>query len=530
MSALPNLDRATGAELDIIALLEKQGGRRPDHTFIHTPSGALTYAEVLDRSSRLAGGLTERGVARGTHVVVMMRNSIEQVAVWFALARIGALHAPLNTALMGEPLRRVMAVAQCTVAVVDDDLLAPFWDAVADHDPPRLLVINPASATDTRVTSVSSDIELVDLDELIATGTPRGAQPCDALEPATLLFTSGTTGVSKACTLSRRYLAVQGAAHASNFALGEDDVLYCPFPLFHIDAATLTVVAALSVGGTAALSPRFSASRFWDEVRACEATVFNFMGATLSILFKQPPSPRDRDHRVRLAWGVPMPQWQHQWERRFGFPLYQVYGSTDAGVPVYDPLDGTQRPGTCGRVTDLFEVRISDDQQVGEVLVRGRHPGLTMSGYYAMPEATAATIDNEGWIHTGDLGSLDGDGFLTFRGRTSDSIRRRGENISAFEVEEIALTHPDIVEAAAIGVPSELTEEDVKICVVARSGATVDAKTLRGHIAQRAPTYMVPRYYEFLDQLPKTPTLKVRKHELKHNAITDRTWDADHNN
>ncbi|MCA1781967.1 MAG: AMP-binding protein [Intrasporangiaceae bacterium] len=530
MPDLPNRDPATGAELDITAMLGQQADRRPDHTFIHTPSGTLTYAELLDQSARLAGALTERGVKRGTPVAVMMANSIEQVTVWFALARIGALHAPLNTALIGHPLRHVMAVAKCTVAVVDDDLLVPFWDAVAEQDPLTLLAINRAAATGKGVTSVPADIDLVDVAELIATGTPRAAEPREALEPATLLFTSGTTGVSKACTLSRRYLAAQGAAHAKNFALGEDDVLYCPFPLFHIDAATLTVVAALSVGGTAALSPRFSASRFWDEVRACDATVFNFMGATLSILFKQPPSLRDGDHRVRLAWGVPMPQWQHQWESRFGVPLYQVYGSTDAGVPVYDPLDGTQRPGTCGRVTDHFEVRISDDQPVGEILVRGRHPGLTMSGYYAMPEATAATIDTEGWVHTGDLGSLDDNGFLTFHGRTGDSIRRRGENISAFEVEEFALTHPDILEAAAIGVPSELTEEDVKICVVARPGATVDARSLREHIAQRAPRHMVPRYYEILDYLPKTPTHKVKKHELKNNALTDRTWDAERNN
>jgi crotonobetaine/carnitine-CoA ligase len=527
MTDLPNLDPDTGVELDIIAMLDKQAGRRPDRTFIHTLAGTVTYAELRDRSSRLAGALTGRGVTRGTHVAVMMRNSIEQVVVWFALGRIGALHVPLNTALIGGPLRHVMAVAQCTVAVVDDDLFTPFWDAVQDQDAPTLLVVNRTAATGPRFIPLPADIESVDLGPLIATGRPRQAEHCDPLEPATLLFTSGTTGVSKACTLSRRYLAVQGAAHARNFELRGDDVLYCPFPLFHIDAATLTVVAALSVGATAALSPRFSASRFWDEVRDCQATVFNFMGATLSILFKQPPSARDRDHRVRFAWGVPMPEWQSQWESRFGFPLYQVYGSTDAGIPVYDPMDGSQRAGACGRVTGLFDVRIADDLHTGEILVRGRHPGLTMSGYYAMPEATAATIDEEGWVHTGDLGSLDADGFLAFHGRTSDSIRRRGENISAFEVEELALTHPDVIEAAAIGVPSELTEEDVKICVVARPGATVDGRSLREHMAQRAPKYMVPRYYELLDRLPKTPTQKVMKYELRRDAITDGTWDAD---
>lgn len=531
MVTLPNLDAETGRELGIVEMLHRQAARDPLRTFIHTPAATLSYGDVLDRSARLAGAFARRGVGEGTSVAVLMDNSVEQVIVWFALARLGALHAPVNTALVGERLRHVLAVAGCRIAVVDAALLARLRD-VQDHLAGLdTVVVNDAGE------SAGLPAATPPLSELMAHGRPVEPAAPDPLEPATLLFTSGTTGVSKACVLSHRYLAVQGAAHARNFQLRADDVLYCPFPLFHIDAATLTVVAALSVGGTAALSRRFSASRFWAEVRACGATVFNFMGATLSILWKQPPSTRDRAHGVRLAWGIPMPEWKERWEDRFGFPLYQVYGSTDAGVPVYDPLDGTQRAGACGRITDLFEVRIDPGPldgdepdpgpRAGEILVRGRHPGLTMSGYYGMPEATAKTIDPDGWVHTGDLGSLDEDGFLTFEGRLSDSIRRRGENIFAFEVEELVTAHPAIVEAAAIGVPSELTEEDVKVCVVRAPGAELDPASLHEYCVQRAPKHMVPRYYEFLAELPKTPTEKVEKFHLKAAGITGSTWDAE---
>jgi crotonobetaine/carnitine-CoA ligase len=354
------------------------------------------------------------------------------------------------------------------------------------------------------------------------------------LETATLLFTSGTTGPSKACALSHRYLVRQGQLHAKYMGLGEDDVLYSPFPLFHIDAATLTVSAALSVRATAALGRRFSASGFWDEARAVRATVFNFMGATLTILWKRQATPRDRDHQVRLAWGVPIPEWQSEFEERFAIPLRQVYGLTDGGIPVYDPLDREQqRPGYAGRVIDEYEVRIDqsrrrpgDPDGVGEILIRGREPGLVMNGYYRDPTTTAATVA-DGWVRTGDLGSLDDDGFLKFHGRLSDSIRRRGENISAFEVEELVGSHPDVVEASAVGVPSEMTEEDVLVCVVRRPGTSLTAQSLFAYCLAKGAKHMAPRFIRFVPQLPKTPTQKVQKFALRADGVTLDTWDAE---
>lgn len=517
----------------ITSMLETRAKSSPHAILLRTAQSEVTYAEVRRRSAVLAAKLRSLGVTPDEPVVLFMKNSVEQVVAWFALARIRAIHVPINTALIGERLIHVFTVSAAKVAVVDEELLESLQVVIA-RGSIETLVLNGSEQAKAKTQVVQTQV----LTELLAGREEARAVVGNDLDTATLLFTSGTTGVSKACMLSHRYLAKQGIIHARQFGFRADDVLYCPFPLFHIDAATLTLVAALAVGATAAIGDRFSASRFWDEVRQFDATVFNFMGATLSILWKQEPSPNDRHHRVRLAWGVPMPDWKSSWEQRFGFPLFQVYGLTDAGVPVYDPIDGTQRVGPCGRVVEPFELCIQHNSleasdastglnMVGEILVRSREPGLMMNGYFKMPEQSASTIDSDGWVHTGDLGSLDEDGFLTFQGRLSDSIRRRGENISAFEVEQIVDSHPAVLESAAIGVKSELTEEDVMVHVVLKPGAILNAEDLHAYCKLVAPRFMVPRYIAYAENLPKTPTQKVEKFKLKALGIHVATFDAE---
>lgn len=522
----------------VTAMLSERVATDPDAVFLRLVQGELTYSELHDKAATLAGSLLRIGVRPGDRVVLFMHNSLDQLVAWFAVARLGAVHIPINTALVGQHLEHVLRVADAHIIIADETLRHVLdKDSLAASSSLQTLIVaggdeSPAPERSGPQPHTLSLAQLVNGDRQAP--VHRGSD----LEPATMLFTSGTTGMSKACVLSHRYLARQGQIHAAQFGFRPDDVLYCPFPLFHIDAVTLTVVSALAVGATAAIGERFSASGFWQQVRDFDASVFNFMGATLSILWKRAPAPEDRTHRIRLAWGVPMPQWQDDWRARFGFPLYQVYGLTDAGIPVYDPIDGTQRRGTCGRVIDQFEVVIAttaarphdaelEDADAGEILVRGKEPGLTMSCYHAMPEATARTIDSDGWVHTGDLGSVDGDGYLTFHGRLTDSIRRRGENISGYEVEQLIDSHPAVLESAAIGVPSELTEEDVKVCVVLKPTATLTARQLHEYCRDNAPSFMAPRYIEFMGSLPKTPTEKVEKFRLKQAGITPATWDAD---
>jgi crotonobetaine/carnitine-CoA ligase len=318
-----------------------------------------------------------------------------------------------------------------------------------------------------------------------------------------------------------------------HFELRPDDVLYSPFPLFHLDAAVLTVIPALVLGTTAALAERFSVSRFWDDIRTFGATVFDFMGATLTMLHKAPPRPDDADNPARLAWGVPVPEFAPAFEARFGLRLVEAYGSTDAGVPIYQPLHAPRRPGSCGRAIAAYDVRLLDERdadvpvgEVGEIALRPNEPSLMADGYLGMPAETLAARRNL-WFHTGDLARQDADGFFYFVGRRTDSIRRRGENISAFEVEEALKLHPQVLDAAAYGVPSELTEDDVMAAIVVRDGEELDVAELVEFAGRHMAQHMVPRYIDIVAELPRTPTEKVEKRRLVEQGVTPTTWDRE---
>jgi crotonobetaine/carnitine-CoA ligase len=302
--------------------------------------------------------------------------------------------------------------------------------------------------------------------------------------------------------------------------------------MYHLDAAVMTIAPALLLRGVAAIGERFSVSRYWDEMRAFKATVFDFMGATLTMLWKQPPSPGDREHVARLGWGVPLPAWAPDFEARFGCRLVELYGSTEAGVMIYTPLDQARRVGSCGRPIGPFEVALQDEDgfalgpdATGELVIRALEPGLLMAGYYGMPEASLEAFRNQ-WFHTGDLLRQDADGYLYFVGRRKDMVRRRGENISAAEVEQVIEAHPAVLSCAVYGVPSELTEEEVMACVVLRPGERLDAPALTTWCAARMARFMVPRYLRFAESLPKTPTDKVEKFRLQQDGITADTYDG----
>ena len=538
MSGRPS-DARPPAVPTIDALLAAQAAAVPDRVFLRFDDGDLTFAETDRRVDALAAGLAALGVSRGQLVAVLLPNGADFVVTWLALCRLGAVATLVNTALRGPALAHALDLTTAGLVVVDDSLvpsLAPIVAEGASLD--RAVVVGATDGSTKALTAAGVEVidhaSLAGLAGLAGVGGSVPPVPTHTVtDPAMVLFTSGTTGPSKGCVLSHRYAVRQAQLMIEHYGLRPDDVLYSPFPLFHLDASVLTVMPALVLGTTAAIGGRFSASGFWTEVRRFGATVFDFMGATLTMLHKRPPAPDDTDHPVRLAWGVPVPEFAPEFEERFGLRLVGAYGSTDAGVPIYQPLDEPRRPGSCGRAIPQYDIAVVDDAdrevaagEAGELVVRPNEPSLLSDGYYGQPEATLASRRNL-WFHTGDLVRRDAEGYVYFVGRTTDSIRRRGENISAFEVEEVVKLHPLVLDAAAYGVPSELSEDDVMVAVVVRPGEVLAPVDLVAFCAERMARHMLPRYVDVVTELPRTPTEKVEKAVLRSRGITPSAWDRE---
>ncbi len=513
----PQLIGGLDVNRTLTSLIEEAAERWPDRVFLRIDHTDTTFAEFRDQVARLSGTLAERDVNPGTRLTVLMRNSLACVQTWFAANWRGAAWIPINTEWRGQTLANAVRLAAPTLVLVDDDLHAFLLEAFEGNVPAKVYRV-PA---EDGVASLAA----------LTGGLAVPPVLAGSHETAGMLYTSGTTGRSKACVLSHRYFVSQAAIAVRDFGLLHDDVLYCPFPLFHADATALTTVPALLIGATAALSRQFSASRFWDEIRATDATVFDFMGATLSIVYKADPRPDDGNNSVRLAWGVPVPDWAGDFERRFGLTILELYGSVEASIPVTQPFNQPRVLGSCGRVIPEFDIRLANDHgdpvpvgEVGELLVRPRIAGTMFEGYFGDPEATTTSFAGL-WFHSGDLVRGDEDGNLFFVGRGTESIRRRGENISALEVEEGVEAHPDVLECAAVGVVSELTEEDVRVYVVPRPASQIDAEVIWKHCEATMARFQVPRYISFVDTLPKTPTGKTSKVGLLEATADVASWD-----
>lgn len=357
--------------------------------------------------------------------------------------------------------------------------------------------------------------------------TSGGESPRAEVAPgelAGILYTSGTTGPPKGVMLSHAaYL--NSAWHFATEMVGAtaDDVLYTTLPLFHINAQAHTVLPAIQLGATFALSARFGASGFWEDVRWQGATVFNSLAAMIPILCKQPASPRDLGHRARLTACAATPKdvWL-EFERRFGVEIVEGYGLTEtAGFCVANPR-GAARIGSIGKPMSWIDARVEEN----EILLRAKGEHQFMEGYYRDPEATAEATRG-GWFHSGDAGRVDADGYFSFVDRIKQSIRRRGENVSSWEVEKVVNAHPAVLESAAVGYPSALGEEDVRVVVVPRPGQTIEAAEIVRWCEPRMAYFMVPRYVELRGALPKTATERVEKYRLKAEGLGPGAWDRE---
>ena len=521
----PDYVGSLGEPTTLPAVLDARVNATPEARFVTFEGQQLSYGQALIRAENAAGGLAALGVQKGDKVAVMLPNSLEFLDIWFATALLGAVLVPVNTQLRGDGLRYIVEHCEAHVAVIDEPLRDAYEAAMPTNVGPGHLFLRGGEA-DGRWSS---------LDELLAAShspVPRAnVAPGDL---ASVLYTSGTTGLPKGAMTCHNSYAAAGFEYAQRYVqLRADDLLWTCLPLFHINAQSITIVPSLLSGLPAVLTAKFSGSGFLDEVRGHGATVFNYIGAMLTILLKQPEREDDADNPIRITTGSSAPaQLWAEFERRFGIHIVEIYGLTEtAGVCLASPPDDV-RVGKCGIPVSWSDVQIQREDgtecgvdEPGEFVVRSKLADTMFLGYFKDADASAKA-NLGGWFHSGDRGSRDEDGYFKFIDRLKDCIRRRGENISSYEIERVVNSHAAVAESAAVGVPSELGEEEVMVVVVPRADHELDPSELTSFCADRMAHFMVPRYVVMVAELPKTPTQKIQKFELRKIPLGD-AWDRE---
>ena len=525
--------RATTLEDCVLGdVLRARSRTHRTETFLKFHDGEITYGEVDMMADRVAQGLIEYGVRRGEHVAVMLPNGPEILYAIFALARLGAVAVPVNTAHRGELLRHVLANSDSRILIIDGAYagrLAPLANRLPGL---RRIVVHDSGETDG--TPVLPGKPVVGWSELLSHGADPPLIDVAFYDMQAIMYTSGTTGPSKGAMCSHA-LGLTCAYDSLDYMDRWGKTIYCPLPLFHAAGLWDGMMSALLSGGSIAIVDKFHASTFWDDVRRFDAAVAVSVFSMIPILLSQEPKPDDRDHPLEMFY-MGKSSLDELLRKRFGVRSVETYTSTEAGIATGSPY-GEWRTGSCGIANhERFDVAVVDprDRSVGngepgELVLRPRQPFVITTGYYGAPDATVECFRNM-WFHTGDRVWQDGDGYFYFLDRMKDSIRRRGENISAFDLECEVNLHPAVLECAAIGVPSELEEEDVKLAVVRRPGSRLDEEELIEFCQEKLPRFMVPRYLEFVDELPRTPTDKIAKYRLRaegDHGITAGTWDRE---
>ena len=516
----------------VAAALTRAVSQRADATFFEIDGKPSTFGELDRRATRFANELTALGLTKGDRLVTMCETGADAMTAWFATAKLGAVWVPVNLAYRREFLRHQICDAGARIAVCDRAYLERIVE-IADQLPDLKLLLCAGDADDLPECA----IPIRPLDRHRGSNdVPPGVEvgPADL---AMLIYTSGTTGPSKGCMLSHNYVCMWGRQQRRAIGLEPGVATFAPLPLFH--AASLTALMGGLIAQTrVCLSSKFSVSSFWDEVERSGASRLFIMATMFPLLAHAPDTPAmKRCHgQIQVMMGVPCPpDIRRIFERRFGVEhvLPAMYGQTEVQRLTMTPLGQEAPDFSIGRPADEHEVAILDEEDrpvppntVGEICCRPKHPNVMFEGYWNRPEETRRAWRNL-WMHTGDLGRMDEDGFVYFVDRAKDYLRSRGENISSFEVEQTFLSHPAVLEAALHAASAELREDDVKITVVLKPEAVVTERELCLWAIDHLPYFAVPRYFEFRDELIKNPIGRVMKYRLREEGVTPATWDRE---
>ncbi len=517
------------------SMLADRAGRHPDRTFIRFKDQSFSYGDVDLMASRIARGLHDLGCAKGSLIAIMLPNCPEFVFLQFGIARAGMVQVPLSTEAQGSLLKHFLDNAMPEVLITTPHFL-PCIASVAGElkRVPRLVVKGNEDVPDGSQAAWARNA--ISFRRLLEAPPQPAAVSVAEHDLAAIFYTSGTTGVSKGVMLPHRHNWHLATLTATLAELNEQDVFYTAFPYHHGVSQYMAVLPALVAGASAVIGEKFSASGFWEEIRRYGVTACWSVMTIPAALMKQPEKPDDADNPLRVMFGMGIdPNLWDAFERRFAVRFLNSFGSTETNLIIACPHEPLPNRRVCGRPTDDFEVAIVDENdkplpagESGYIVSRPRLPHIQMLGYYRMPEETLKATSNL-WMHNGDMGYIDEDGWCYFTGRGKDAMRVGGENVSAQEIESALDSHPAVMESAVFAVAGELGEDEIKADVCLKVGASVSPTELIGFCRERMAKYMVPRYLQFRAALPRTGTEKIQKAKLKEQGLTAETWDSRRN-
>ena len=493
-------------------VLERNAAEHPDEEFVSFEDGVTwTRQQAVDEMYRAANALRQVGVRQDDKVAIFMPNGEDFVRAWWGTCCLGAVAVSLNTAYRGESLRHALQTVQSKIVVVDDRLTdrLDLIGATARRVTPNNLRDDSATPPD-----LERDLEIWDLHSII--------------------FTSGTTGAAKASLTTYLHVYMNSGWAIRDIGLDATDTYLIDLPLFH-QAAQARVVSSIGTRTKLAIRNRPELSRYWEVAKETGATTAMLLSSMTPFLISQPERPAEREHSIHTIAMAPPPVDPDAFKARFGIKrIITGYGATESGSPLVFPLDEPLIAGSMGKPRSGVEVRLVDahDMEVpvgqpGELIVRTDHPWEMSAGYFNNPAATATAWRN-GWFHSGDMIWRDENGHYFFHDRLKDAVRRRGENVSSFEVERDVTLYPGVAQAACVAYPSDDgVEEEIKVWIVPEEGADIDFACMLEFLVERMPHFMVPRYFEVIDGLPTTASMRVKKHELRSLGNGDATWDRE---
>ena len=505
---------------------------------VEVGGGAISYREMDERSTRIARGLAALGIEKGDPVLFMMPDGIDLAALFCGLARRGAPEVPVNLAYRGAFLRRIVNDSLARTIVIDAGFLERLEAVAGELESLERCIVYPElpDALPERIAGRFETLPFAALDgdgEVAVEDEPGVADQASYRDLIGIMYTSGTTGASKGVMVCHAHAYRYAWNVTRNHAVGRGDRYYSAgLPLFHIAGQWGVLYGSMLRGATVILRRGYRNEYFWNDIAEHGATSVFLLGAIANFLWQQPESPHDADTPLQTVGMYPVIPEHEAFARRFGVKIASGYGSTENPGPCFH-LPGTPFPNNqcVGELSEHAEVRIVDENDieaprgaVGEICVRPRHPWEIMIGYWRNPEATAHAFRNL-WYHSGDAGYMDEEGRLYFVDRVSDSLRRRGENISSMEVEDVVNQHPAVMECAVFPVWAEESEQEVMVSIVTHPGTRLDPVEFTRYCNERMPYFMVPRYVDVVDEIPKTPTGKMEKYRLRERGVSDATWD-----